>query len=215
MKIATIKHKHNEESSKDYLDKVSNAMPYSNIVLGPEYSLMDLKEDFIQDYFNSLSKKYPNTLIVPGTFLKNYDFSSVSMVAPIFYKGELQEYVFKKSDIGDSKIAKSLTDKELHTANIGELDKMFRVNGKNIRVYICADQGRYDLETPDIELIISYDLANGIHVHPMRNQDKRDIIITDSQVGQTKGFRYNPNAEKPLEVLLKKEFEDFDIYRSC
>ncbi|MFA5485060.1 MAG: hypothetical protein WC260_02310 [Candidatus Pacearchaeota archaeon] len=213
MKVASIRHKLDDGNIDNYLSKISSAMPYSNIVLGPEYSLISLKEDFIEEYFTSLSSKYPNTLIVPGTFLKEYDKDSVSMVAPIFYKGKLIDYVFKKSDIGDSKIANSVSGKELHTANMSELDKMFRFNGKNVRVYICADQGRYDLESPDLELVTSYDLANGFHSHPTRNLDKRSVIISDSQDGQTKGLRYNPEKDNKLEDLVKKDFQDFSLFK--
>ncbi|MDD2445082.1 MAG: hypothetical protein PHH53_02950 [Candidatus Nanoarchaeia archaeon] len=214
MKVASIKYKLNEGSTNDYLTKISHAMPYSNIVLGPEYSLINLNEEFIKNYFSSLSKKYPSTLIVPGTFLKEYDENSVSMVAPIFYKGELVDYVFKKSDIGDSKIASKIKGKELHSAKMSELDKMFKVNGKNVRIYICADQGRYDLESPDLELVTSSDLANGFHSYPTRDLDKRDIIISDSQEGQTKGLRYNPQKENKLEELIQKDFQDFSLFKT-
>ena len=135
------------------------------------------------------------------------------MVAPIFYKGKLIDYIYKKSDIGDSKIAFDKTGKELHTAKIDELDKMFKLNGKNIRLYICADQGRYDLESPNIELVTSYDLASGIHTYPTKIKDRRDIIISDSQTGYGTGISYTPNQEKTLGNLIKKDFPDFSLFK--
>ncbi len=211
MKVAAIKHDLSEKVDQ-YFNTINEAASISDIVLGPEYALIDLSEDVIREKLSKISNRYKDTYIIPGTFLMNYSKDEVAMSAPIFYEGKFIDYILKKSDINDSQIALDRTGKRLHTANRSEMDKIFKKDSTSFRIYICADQGRYPLESTDLELITSYDLANGFHFHPSSVLEKRNIIGSDSQTRRTFGVNYNPSKSNVYSEIPHKELKNYTIF---
>jgi len=213
LEIIAVTHRE-DDGLKNYLAKLDEAISYEpSIILGPDYGLcsfdkngkirFNLRDKLIED-LESISRKSPRTLVIPGTtpFLLQEGYMGHS--AMIFKNGNKIEEFRKETDVGDSNIAKEngLVYKS------GDCSKNhLNYDGKEIAVEICSDHGKQRFEKdPFVELISAYDDRAGFYIGAHNDNFARWAVICDGRKPFSACYRYDPS--KGYGILKGKNLSD-------
>jgi len=209
MKISAISHKVGKEDSQEIHRKVAGALKFSDIVIGPDYALnCNPTKVSSSGYYNnlismytSLSTKYPNTLIIPGTILHPINDREMVCEAPVFLNGKLNRQLWKDSDNGEVGLA---TRAGFVYKRGSHENKQFEYKGKKIAVEICGDHGRQDVRGCDLEIILAYDKKAGLWLNASNDDFARKVVICDGYKPTIEAWDYNPERQ-PKQIEIKGE----------
>jgi len=225
MKIIGINQKNSKnQNAVKSLELIDEATHYSpDVIFAPDYfldfkplgELATLNEKIeIRKQLEKISRRSPNTLIIPGTMPYALDSNYMIHSAMAFKNGRMIKEFIKETSVGEENLAESNRLKYFN----GDYSKNSIVHdGKKIAVEICSDHGKQPIEKDTfVELIIACDPAAGFYIRPNNNRISRYAIISDAYSPRVEGFFYNATNEMIEEIIPKrvknKSIYLFDLY---
>ncbi len=198
----------------DYLDFLEGSLNRGlGLFVGPEFALSPRcfgvlpAEPFpLHERLKTLSKRHPDTTIIPGTGLVKVDVSHAQNRAFVYSGGNVISFN-KQSDYGE---AQKLDDQgwgysrgptRINTFSVGEMKAWLSICGDSCRKAetVCRDA--------DLEIVVSHDMNAGARQSILSPTNPRHIIVSDSSGPLAQVARYR---DKNLRLMTPDEVYAFD-----
>jgi hypothetical protein len=199
------------EDLKETLESISDEFGVVDVFVGPEYFLSAYKGEFAKhpnqtldfeqiernfEGVRELSKLYPETLLLPGTAPIIVKSRYMGNCAPAFLNGEVVGSFFKKTDAGESELAKN-NGLEYFKGDCSQ--NFISHKGKKLAIEICRDRGKQPVgDDTFLEMIMTYDERPGFSIRVDNDGFDRYALVVDGSNGGCDAYSFVQNANPKL-----------------